>query len=71
MMTNTHMQNNSVTAVPSTDSCVRLNNAGVSQLSAPMPSSAVLRGQKSVSIEHQGVIYRLAVTKLGKLILTK
>ncbi|OQW90076.1 MAG: hypothetical protein BWK72_02335 [Rhodoferax ferrireducens] len=31
----------------------------------------VLRGHKSVSIEHEGVIYRLQVTKLGKLILTK
>ncbi len=38
---------------------------------APLPSAAVLRGQKSVAIEHQGVIYRLQVTKLGKLILTK
>ncbi|MBB1075616.1 hemin uptake protein HemP [Rhodoferax sp. 4810] len=38
---------------------------------APLPSTAVLRGQKSVSIEHEGVIYRLQVTKLGKLILTK
>ena len=37
----------------------------------PLPSSAILKGKKSVSIEHQGVIYRLQVTKLGKLILTK
>ena len=37
----------------------------------PLPSTAVLRGHKSVSIEHEGVIYRLQVTKLGKLILTK
>jgi len=40
-------------------------------LLAPVPSSAVLQGQRSVDIEHQGVIYRLQVTKLGKLILTK
>jgi len=39
--------------------------------SVPLPSTAVLRGHKSVSIEHEGVIYRLQVTKLGKLILTK
>jgi hemin uptake protein HemP len=38
---------------------------------APLPSSALLRGQKSVLIEHQGLIYRLQETKLGKLILTK
>ncbi len=37
----------------------------------PLPSTAVLRGHKSVPIEHEGVIYRLQVTKLGKLILTK
>ena len=34
-------------------------------------SSAVLQGQKSVAIAHQGELYRLQVTKLGKLILTK
>ena len=38
---------------------------------AALPSSALLRGQKSVTIEHQGEIYRLQLTKLGKLILTK
>ena len=38
---------------------------------APVPSAAVLRGFRSVPIEHEGVIYRLQVTKLGKLILTK
>jgi hemin uptake protein HemP len=37
----------------------------------PLPSADLLRGNKSVAIEHQGVIYRLQVTKLGKLILTK
>ena len=45
--------------------------------SAPGPnplvlsSAAVLQGQKSVTITHQGELYRLQVTKLGKLILTK
>jgi len=38
---------------------------------APMSSASVLRGHRSVPIEHEGVIYRLQVTKLGKLILTK
>jgi len=38
---------------------------------APMSSATVLRGHRSVPIEHDGVIYRLQVTKLGKLILTK
>ncbi|MEN9398656.1 MAG: hypothetical protein RLZ81_3186 [Pseudomonadota bacterium] len=37
----------------------------------PLPSSTLLQGQKSVLIEHRGLIYRLQETKLGKLILTK
>ena len=45
----------------------RVSSTGV----APLPSSALLRGQKSVTIQHQGEIYRLQLTKLGKLILTK
>ena len=47
------------------------NGAEGTLMSSPLPSSVVLRGQKSVAIEHQGSIYRLQVTKLGKLILTK
>ena len=34
-------------------------------------SSALLQGQKAVSIVHNGAVYRLQATKLGKLILTK
>lgn len=34
-------------------------------------SGALLQGQKSVAIEHNGAVYRLQATKLGKLILTK
>lgn len=34
-------------------------------------SSALLQGQKAVSISHNGSVYRLQATKLGKLILTK
>lgn len=37
----------------------------------PMPSEALLRGQKIVEIEHNGYLYKLQATKLGKLILTK
>ena len=36
-----------------------------------LQSLALLNGQRSVLIEHQGLIYRLQETKLGKLILTK
>jgi hemin uptake protein HemP len=37
----------------------------------PIPSEAVLRGQSTVEIEHNGHIYRLQTTRQGKLILTK
>ena len=36
-----------------------------------LESSALLQGAKTVSIVHNGAIYRLQATKLGKLILTK
>ncbi|MGD6395056.1 hemin uptake protein HemP [Xanthomonas citri pv. citri] len=40
--------------------------------SAPaVDSSDLLKGQKTVAIFHNGSIYRLQATKLGKLILTK
>ena len=34
-------------------------------------SNDLLQGQKAVSIAHNGAIYRLQATRLGKLILTK
>lgn len=34
-------------------------------------SEALLRGQRAISISHNGEIYRLQATRLGKLILTK
>ena len=34
-------------------------------------SAEILRGQKTVEINHNGSIYRLQATRLGKLILTK
>ena len=58
-------------AVPSTTTADLYQAAQGGSTAPPLSSAAVLRGQKSVSIEHQGVIYRLQVTKLGKLILTK
>ena len=38
---------------------------------APLPSEALLRGRKLVEISHNGEVYRLQSTRLGKLILTK
>ena len=51
------------------------NNAADAQ-STPRPAGLVesqelLRGNKAVSIVHNGSVYRLQATKLGKLILTK
>jgi hemin uptake protein HemP len=37
----------------------------------PIPSSALLRGRCCLEISHNGMVYRLTVTRLGKLILTK
>jgi hemin uptake protein HemP len=34
-------------------------------------SDTLLKGQSSVSMQHNGAVYRLQATKLGKLILTK
>jgi hemin uptake protein HemP len=38
---------------------------------APVSSATLLRGHKTVDIAHNGMLYTLQATKLGKLILTK
>jgi hemin uptake protein HemP len=48
------------------------NNAGAgNSLPSCMNSTDILRGQKAVEITHNGSVYRLQATRLGKLILTK
>jgi hemin uptake protein HemP len=37
----------------------------------PLQSDVLLRGQRLVEISHNGEVYRLQATRLGKLILTK
>jgi hemin uptake protein HemP len=37
----------------------------------PLPSEELLRGGRLVEISHNGEVYRLQATRLGKLILTK
>ena len=37
----------------------------------PLESAELLKGGKTVGIVHNGSLYRLQATKLGKLILTK
>jgi hemin uptake protein HemP len=39
--------------------------------SPPLASEALLRGRRIVEIVHNGEVYRLQATRLGKLILTK
>ena len=39
--------------------------------SPPLASDSLLRGHKVVEIVHNGSLYKLQATKLGKLILTK
>ena len=38
---------------------------------AVVNSTDILRGNKAVEIQHNGLVYRLQATRLGKLILTK
>lgn len=38
---------------------------------APIPSSELLQGRCCLEISHNGMVYRLHVTRMGKLILTK
>lgn len=62
----------SVLSHPSLDQ----SGSGAGSLPAARPaplveSTELLRGSKTVGIMHNGSLYRLQATKLGKLILTK
>jgi hemin uptake protein HemP len=46
-------------------------HSGFDSDAPPVPSESLLRGQKVVEIVHNGSLYKLQATKLGKLILTK
>ncbi|HEY0201829.1 MAG TPA: hemin uptake protein HemP [Burkholderiaceae bacterium] len=53
-----------------------VNNAGLQQhakadAGRSVNSAELLNGHKTVEIQHNGAIYRLQATRLGKLILTK
>jgi hemin uptake protein HemP len=41
------------------------------QVQIRLDSQTLLRGEKSMTIIHEGASYRLQATRLGKLILTK
>jgi hemin uptake protein HemP len=52
----------SVEHAPGASSAARAN---------PIPSEQLLQGRRLVEISHNGEVYRLQSTRLGKLILTK
>lgn len=54
---------------PNSAQAASLMRAQVSH--APLASDSLLQGQKMVEIVHNGSLYKLQATKLGKLILTK
>jgi hemin uptake protein HemP len=39
--------------------------------SRTLSSDAIMRGEREIGIEHHGALYRLKVTRQGKLILNK
>lgn len=49
----------------------RLQRPGEDPRADRLPSEALLRGRRLVEISHNGEVYRLQATRLGKLILTK
>ena len=48
-----------------------LRSATAVDATVAVDSNDLLQGQKAVAISHNGSVYRLQATKLGKLILTK
>ncbi len=64
----------SVLSHPSLDQSGGRGGAAATSDSRPVPmveSASLLQGNKTVGILHNGSLYRLQATKLGKLILTK
>ena len=45
--------------------------AEATPVAAPVPSTHLLQGRRAIEISHNGFVYRLQATRLGKLILTK
>jgi hemin uptake protein HemP len=61
----------SVLSHPSLDQSGGGHTAQVNRPVQLVESTDLLRGSKTVGIMHNGSLYRLQATKLGKLILTK
>jgi hemin uptake protein HemP len=59
-------------ATPGADDALRAASAHAAITPRPrVASNDILRGSAEVEIDHRGTLYRLRVTSLGKLILTK
>ena len=58
-------------AAPRAPAAARALPSAAAVAAAPMPSDQLLQGRKAIEISHNGSVYRLQATKLGKLILTK
>ncbi len=50
---------------------VRSASPPTTSAASPVPSTTLLQGRSVVQIEHNGALYQLRSTRLGKLILTK
>lgn len=60
-----------VVAPPADEEVVETSEPGTVDARLSIDSMSLLRGGKCVQIEHNGAMYKLQATKLGKLILTK
>ncbi len=56
---------------PSSPAGLARNTARTIAAAQPVASAALLQGNRALNISHNGMLYTLQVTKLGKLILTK
>ena len=63
------MNQNEPVAAPQVQ--LQVNQTSPTPAPRPLPSAELLRGARSMEITHNGAIYRLQATRLGKLILTK
>lgn len=53
------------------DLCVPAQDRASPPVAVRLSSQSLLGGRREIEIDHDGAVYRLRVTSLGKLILTK
>lgn len=68
---NPHPIPDSAASASALASCDRLASPSAPAVTERLSSTALLRGRREIEIDHEGAVYRLRVTTLGKLILTK